>query len=368
MKLEKLVMSVVLTLCKPFLLFLKINPNKITFISLESEKLVGDFQLVAVELEKTRDYQMNYILVKFEKNLKGYISYFFSCIKQFFAINTSKLVILDYNNFVANGYKREGVTVLQLWHATGAIKKFGNDAFRDYPIQGYDALIVNSEAFKPIFVSAFGMKEEQVYVTGIPKTDRFFNESKKESDRKMFEMIFPQIKGKKVILYAPTFRGKLFHGFDHTQIDLNQIISQLGDDYIIMYKMHPLINYINFGENERIINCNTHSIRKLFSIADYLISDYSAIIYDFSVYEKPMIFYVPDLEDYSQKVGIYFDYKKEMPGPICMSEQEVVDAIKNNVFNKEKIKQFKHKYFQYFDGNSTNRVVCLIDDLMKKEL
>ena len=57
-----------------------------------------------------------------------------------------------------------------------------------------------------------------------------------------------------------------------------------------------------------------------------------------------------------------------MPGPICMSEQEVVDAIKNNAFNKGKIKQFKHKYFQYFDGNSTNRVVCLIDDLMKKEL
>ena len=67
MKLEKLVMSVVLTLCKPFLLFLKINPNKITFISLESEKLVGDFQLVAVELEKTRDYQMNYILVKVKR-------------------------------------------------------------------------------------------------------------------------------------------------------------------------------------------------------------------------------------------------------------------------------------------------------------
>ena len=78
-----------------------------------------------------------------------------------------------------------------------------------------------------------------------------------------------------------------------------------------------------------------------------------------------MIFYVPDLDDYSQKVGIYFDYRKEMPGPICMTEQEVVDAIKNNEFEIERISQFKHKYFQYFDGKSTQRVVQLIDQLMK---
>ena len=78
MKLQKMIMYFVLTLCRPFLLFLKINPNKITFISLESTILTGDFQLVAVELEKTRQYELNYILVKFEKSLKGYVEYFFS--------------------------------------------------------------------------------------------------------------------------------------------------------------------------------------------------------------------------------------------------------------------------------------------------
>ena len=365
MKLQKMIMYFVLTLCKPFLLFLKINPNKITFISLESTILTGDFQLVAVELEKTRQYELNYILVKFEKSLKGYVEYFFSCIHQFFEINTSKVVILDYNNFVCNSFKRKGVIVLQLWHATGAIKKFGNDAFRDYKINGYDALIVNSEAFKPIFSSAFNMDENNVYVTGIPKTDRFFMEEKKVSDRLMLEKIYPQIKGKKVILYAPTFRGKLFHGFDHTTMDFNKVISQLSDDYVILYKMHPLISDISFGESDRIVNCNTMSIRKLFSITDILISDYSAIIYDFSVFNKPMIFFCPDLEEYQNKVGIYFDYKKEMPGPICEKEEEVVLAIKQDEFDLNQIEMFKNKYFQYFDGKSTQRVVQLIDQLMK---
>lgn len=365
MKLEKLVMTIVLTLCKPILVFMKINPNKITFISLESEKLVGDFQLVAVELEKTRQYEIDYILVKFKKTLKGYIQYFFSCIHQFFAINTSKLVILDYNNFVCNGFKRKGVTVLQLWHATGAIKKFGNDAFRDYKINGYDATIVNSEAFKSIFASAFSMNESQVYVTGIPKTDRFFIEEKKKTDREMLEKIYPPIVGKKVILYAPTFRGKLFHGFDHTTINLQQVIDQISEDYVILYKMHPLISHVTFEENERIINCNTMSIRKLFSITDILISDYSAIIYDFSVFNKPMIFYCPDLESYKEKVGIYLDYEKEMPGPICKTEGEVISIINKNEYDLNRIESFKNKYFQYFDGKSTQRVVQLIDQLMK---
>ena len=348
MKLEKLVMTIVLTLCKPFLIFMKINPNKITFISLESEKLVGDFQLVAVELENTRHYQTNYILVKFEKTLKGYIQYFLSCIHQFFAINTSKLVILDYNNFVANGFKREGVTVLQLWHATGAIKKFGNDAFRDYAINGYDAVIVNSKKFVPIFSSAFSMDKEKVHVTGIPKTDRLFNLEKRGSDRLLLEKVYPQIKGKKVILYAPTFRGKLFHGFNEMNVDLKRISENISDDYVILYKMHPLVSHIHFEDNERIANCNTMSIRKLFSITDILISDYSAIIYDYSVYEKPMIFYVPDLEDYTNKVGLYVDYKNEMPGPICFSEQEIIDEINKNDFPLEKVVEFKHKYFDYF--------------------
>lgn len=365
MKLEKFVMTVVLTLCRPFLLFMKINPNKITFISLESTILTGDFQLVAIDLEKYRDYELNYILVKFEKTLKGYIAYFFSCIHQFFAINTSKVVVLDYNNFVANGFKRKGVTILQLWHATGAIKKFGNDAFRDYPINGYDALIVNSEAFKPIFASAFGMQEDQIYVTGIPKTDRFFNPEKKVSDRILLEKMYPQIKGKQVILYAPTFRGKLFHGFDHMTIDLQKVVSRLSDDYVILYKMHPLISNVHFEDSSRVINCNDISIRKLFSITDLLISDYSAIIYDFSVFEKPMVFYCPDLDEYSSRVGIYFDYEKEMPGPICRTEDELIDVLLKNKYDLKKIQAFKHKYFTYFDGQSTKRVVMLIDELMK---
>ena len=364
MKLERMIMTITLTLCQPFLFFLKINPNKITFISLESTTLTGDFQLVAIELEKTRSYDLNYILIKFEKTLKGYVQYFISCIKQFFAINTSKLVILDYNNFVANNFKRQGVQVLQLWHATGAIKKFGNDTFRDYPLNGYDAVIVNSEAFKPFFSSAFHVSENQIHVTGIPKTDRLFNQEKKASDKAFLYQLYPQIQGKKIILYAPTFRGKLFHGLENMNIDLVKLSEALGDEYVILYKMHPLISHVEFKENERVINANHLSIRKLFSITDLLISDYSAIIYDFSVYEKPMVFYVPDLAAYQEKVGIYLDYKKEMPGPIVSNEQDLLQVLQNNQYDISKIQQFKHKYFQYFDGQSTHRVVELIDQMM----
>ncbi len=365
MKLVRCCMNIVLILCRPFLVFTKVKPNKITFVSLESTVLTEGFELISEQLEKKENYQIRYILIKFEKNLKGYFLYFFSCIRQFFAINTSKVVLLDYNNFVANGYVRDEVTVLQLWHATGAVKKFGNDTMRDYPLNGYDALIVNSEAFIPSFGSAFCMEQDKIYVTGIPQTDELFDQQKMLDYRNNLMAKFPQIAGKKVVLYAPTFRGKLLHGLEHMDIDLQSIANQLGEDYVILYKMHPLISNVHFENSERVIACNDIQIRELFAVTDILISDYSAIVFDFSVFEKTMIFYCPDLEEYESRVGIYFDYRAEMPGPICRTEADVIDAILKESYDVSRISQFKNKYFAYLDGKSTQRVVQLIDHFME---
>ncbi|NBK96553.1 MAG: hypothetical protein EOM50_00790, partial [Erysipelotrichia bacterium] len=109
MKLKKLIVFCILSICRIFLVFTKVDDQKITFISLEADQLMGDFKIISDALEKQNKYHLNYILVKFEKSLKGNFAYFLSCIKQLFAINTSRLVILDYNNYVVSNFKRNEV-------------------------------------------------------------------------------------------------------------------------------------------------------------------------------------------------------------------------------------------------------------------
>ena len=307
-----------------------------------------------------------YILIKYQNTLVGKVKYLFNCIKQLYNINTSKIVILDYNNFVVSNFKRKGTKVIQVWHASGAIKKFGNDIEREYPIKSYDYVISASGFWKEIYSTAFNVPKENVLPLGIPRTDVLFNTKKLEKYKNDVIEKYPQIRNKKVVLYAPTFRGDPINSISYQKIDLSYIKDRLGDDYIIIYKLHPWLEEINMYDNNKdgIINGNKDSIRKLFSVTDYLICDYSAVIFDFSILEKPIIFFVPDLEEYKIDRGMYEEYEKIMPGPICKTEDDVLKSIKENCFNLEELKAFKNKYFDFKDGKSTERVVEFIKSLI----
>lgn len=363
---NKIIAYVILFFINFILYWVKIQENKITFISYKSEKLEKDFKLIAKKLEKEEKYNLVYILIKYQNTLVGKVKYLFNCIKQLYNINTSKIVILDYNNFVVSNFKRKGTKVIQVWHASGAIKKFGNDIEREYPIKNYDYVISASGFWKEIYSTAFNVPKDNVLPLGIPRTDSLFNKKKLEKYKKSMIEKYPQIKDKKVVLYAPTFRGDPINNISYQKIDLKYIKDRLGDDYIIIYKFHPWLEEVNMYDKNKdgIINGNKESIRKLFSVTDYLICDYSAVIFDFSILEKPIIFFAPDLEEYKIDRGMYEEYEKIMPGPICKNEDDVLKSIKENCFNLEELKEFKNKYFDFKDGKSTERVVEFIKSLI----
>jgi len=328
MEIKKKALNIILKVFSLFLPFFKIDAKKISFVSLESNVLEGDFKLVAEELEKKGGYNIYYELFKFEKTIPGYVKYVFECIKQLFVINTSALVILDYNNYVVSNFKRKGVKVLQLWHSSGAIKKFGNLVERDYQINNYDYAIVNCDAFAEIFSQAFSVKPENVVTTGIPKTDALFDVKKMELQKREFLSAHKELEGKQVVLYAPTFRGRLMTEFQDVYLDIKKLKDDLGEEYVILYKLHPLVQNKTLENVPGVICCNHEDLYTLMMVSDILISDYSALIIDYSVLQKPMIFYVPDLVKYSKHPGISFDYTEEMPGPVCYTEEDVVTAIK----------------------------------------
>lgn len=368
MSLAKLVLNLILGPVYLLSKFFPVRKNKISFVSLSSDKLEGDFKILAKKLEAKEQYEIEYVLIKFKRTLSGCFAYFFCLLRQVYHINTSHLVILDSNNYAVSYFKKKEVKVIQVWHASGALKKFGNDVARSYEIRNYDYVLACSDIWKPFYASAFGVREDQVIATGIPRTDRIFNKKRMKKYHREIHEIFPQIKGKKVIIFAPTFRGNVLKDYTYEKIDLDHIRKVLGDDYCIIYKMHPLIHESITSFDDMVINANDISIKRLFAVADYLITDYSSIVFEFSVLNKPMLFYTPDLKTYQEEVGMYLDYETTMPGPICYNEDEILDAILKNDFAMEAITRFRNQFFKYQDGRSTARVIRFIDKLMHEEV
>ncbi|AJA56780.1 CDP-glycerol glycerophosphotransferase family protein [Lactococcus lactis] len=369
MKIKSIILTIILGIFYPFALIFPVSKNRITFISLEHDNLSKDFKLIYDRLNDEKKYDLRTLLFKFEPSFWGNIKYGWACVRQLFLIESSRLVIIDYNNFVVSKFPhRKKVKVLQLWHATGALKKFGNDVDRDYVVNHYDYAIANSDFLKPIFARAFNMKEEQVFVTGIPNNDKIFDENFVNQTYQRLLEKYPILKGKKIVTYAPTFRGRISTHFREVLIDLEKVHQKLGDDYLIIYKSHPLISHSDYEKNERVLFIQDELISSLFCVTDILVTDYSAIAIDWMVFDKPIIAYSPDLIRYSHKPGFTIDYENEFPGSVTKNEDELAEAIKSVSKNADrdslKRKNFTDKMYKFNDGKSTDRVLELIESVM----
>lgn len=370
MKVKSIILTILLGILYPFSFIARVHKNRITFISLEHAHLSKDFKILYQRLEKKEIYDLQTLLFKFEPTVLGNLKYVVACVKQLFVIESSRLVIIDYNNFVISRFPhRKAVEVLQIWHATGALKKFGNDVKRDYQIKHYDYAIVNSDFYKKIYAHAFNLPECQTLVTGIPNNDKIFSKSFVSSTRKRLEEKHPEIIGKKVVTYAPTFRGRLATRIREVKIDLKSLHNTLGDNYLILYKAHPLVKNSDYANVSGVLKIEDELISSIFCITDILVTDYSAIAIDWMVFGKPIISFAPDLESYRRKPGFFIDYLNEFPGKIARNQKELVEAVQQaeTGFYDEKRKAFCHKVYKHMDGCSTDRVIAVICQIMNHQ-
>ncbi len=240
-----------------------------------------------------------------------------------------KVFVDNYFGFLAATDFKENVECIQLWHASGAVKRFGladpsiehrtqkaNERFRKV-YQRFDKVVVGSDKMAEIFKKSFNLTEDNILKTGIPRTD-FFYEDHVEIEEKLKKK-YPELKNKKVILYAPTFRDHQLTNPD-IQLDLNQMYEALHEDYVLLLKLHPAVN-TNFANPypDFIIDVSSkEKINQLLLITDLLITDYSSIPYEFSLLNKPMIFYSFDLEEYARARGFWEDYHTMTPWACCL--------------------------------------------------
>ena len=355
MGLSKIILNIALKIVDILTFYIRPKKNHITFISLTQSELSSDFKLIDKQLRHENKYDIHYILLMFEKNLWGDFKYFLNCLKQLVEIKKSSLVILNDNNYVISHMKPKNVKVLQIWHACGAVKKFGNQIKRQYPVQNYDYVLCNAEYWKDPYSQAFNVEKDQVLVTGMPRIDTLLNLNGKDE----FYLKYPELKDKKLCLYAPTFRGNIIDGFKIQSFDFTKI-----KDYIVLYKFHPLLGDIQCKGG---INMNKEDLYTLMQVSDCLISDYSSVIFDYSLLNKPMISYIPDIDEYKQDIGLNIDFN-DFPGPICTDENQLMEALKfeDYDYDYDKLSYFQMKYMVYTDGKNTSRVVNTINQIMEE--
>ena len=360
--------------------FFKLFPvkdNKITFISLRRTDISGNFAFVYDKIKDDKNLNIHFILNEHTISFMTFREIFDftrSCA-------TSKAVVLDeFTPMIHYIDLRKKTTLIQLWHACGAFKTFGftrlskpkgsPQTTRNH--RSYDYVTVSSTFCKKCHSEGFGIATDNVVATGIPRTDVFFDEAYKEDARRRFYEAHPGFAGKKIILFAPTFRGTVKEtAFYPTEMfDVARVCDSIPKDYAIIIKHHPFVNDIQPIPEEysdRVIDLSEDpELNDLLFITDVIITDYSSLVFEASLLDIPMIFYAFDLEKYINERDFYFDFKRYVPGKIAYSLDEIIEAINKRDFCTEKIAPFADMFFDYRDGKSTDRVVKLLYDSLNK--
>ncbi|GGE56661.1 hypothetical protein GCM10011391_39470 [Pullulanibacillus camelliae] len=296
--------------------------------------------------------------------------------RSIYHLATSKYVFIDnYFGFLAAIQFKPEVECIQLWHAAGAIKTF---AFKDKSIQQrssraqkrfervynkFDKVVVGSEAMANIFMEAFHLPAEKMVRTGIPRTDFFYDVSMKQTVIKAFYQDYPELRNKKIILYAPTYRDQELEHFC-LRLDIENMYEELSKDYALILKLHPAVKVsdaIDARFKGFAYDFSSYlDVNELLMITDILISDYSSIPYEFALFNKPMIFFPYDLEEYTRTRGLWGSYEDLVPGPVVFDTESIVKLIKQDAFDYNKIQEFSRKWNMYSRGNASRNLVTAL--------
>ncbi len=381
----KWILKVATFFLQGFYNLLKLFPtkNKITMISRQSNSETMDFKLLREEIEAEGNYQVVVLTKKLEPGLGKKIKYMFHMIRQMYHIATSKVVILDTYCIVISILKhKKNLLVIQMWHAMGCLKKFGYSVLKSDTTtsafdkkltveekqslsetmkmhRGYDYIFASSEASAPHFAEAFGYGLDSMVIMPLPVVDLLLDKQYIQKKAEEIKTEYPSLKKKKTIVYVPTFRP------EEQEDKIQELIDCIDyRHYNLVVKVHPLTKLKK--KDERVIWDRQFSSRDMMMVADFIISDYSAILYEAVLLKKPIYFYAYDYEEYSKTRSFYTDYQKEMPGLISASAKEIFSWIQQDKKDISKIDDFIKKYINLTDEKVCRRITSFIDEAIKK--
>lgn len=356
-----------------------VDPRKVVFMEVRLDQMTNSFKLLYDRLSKDERYDVHVHYLRntfvsrrrYHKNCKNFIQ----------DIATAKYVFVNEGANVWGCIdKRPETIVTQTWHGCGAFKKFGfstaelifgpnRKEMLKYPFYAnYDHVTLSSPEVTWAYEEAMNLHErsEVLKPVGISRTDVFFDSDFIQAALEKLRKVMPESKGKKVILYAPTFRGRVASAAAPDQLDIPKLKKALGEEYVLVIKHHPLVrNAPEVPEDCKDFALDVTKrmdIEDLLCVSDICISDYSSLVFEYSLFERPMIFFAYDREEYDDWRGFYYNYAEMTPGPICATNEEMIDYIQNldTRFNKQQVIDFKYKFMRSCDGHATDRILELL--------
>lgn len=226
------------------------------------------------------------------------------------------------------------------------------------------------------FTSAWNLdgfgKADSVLEIGYPRND-FLNSYKKENVDTVKRALGIEKCDKKIILYAPTWRDNQHdseNGYVYDNpVDFGFLREQLGDDYIILFRAHYLVaNNFDFAAYDGFIFdvSQYDDINELYVISDILITDYSSVFFDYAILERPVLFYMYDMEEYRDEMRGFYLNVEDLPGPVLRDEKELVEALRSaEVMQNDGnvIKRFNEEYNRMNDGKASQRLAEMISGI-----
>lgn len=371
----KNVLYVIYAIMFYFYSIIPLNKNKTTFIMTHDVSINGNIMCMYRKVKEKQPKHICKFITKSQFKKVNKLNQLLNLIK-FIVVTpcylaTSKTIFLD-NVFLPMAYIKfkQNVNIVQLWHGCNTLKKFGQlsntgilKELERRANSTYTHVVVSSKKMIQLHKQAFGVDERILYPVGLPRMDIFFDSNKIKQEKEKFFTQYNELRQKRILLYTPTFRDNDLK-MTNKNMNLSTITKYLPDDFIIITKFHPFVvdHQDMKWEDKKCIDMSKYEdLNRLLLVSDILITDYSSIVFDFAVLNKPIIFYAYDKEHYKSDIrGFYYNYEEYIESKIVNTKEELIQEIINMKDLFYYRKDFINKYIDYFDSNSASRVYNLV--------
>jgi CDP-glycerol glycerophosphotransferase (TagB/SpsB family) len=347
--------------------FLPIRAGRIVLASPRSSRLEGNLRYVAAAIETRFPGRRPVILVEtYGYGLRAKVGYFLRAIRGMYYLRTSPLVVVDNAWLPVHvAPHRAETTVVQVWHAVSAVKRFGVDTAipprepeRTFLHRYYDQVIVSSTSIRGTYAAALRTPIERVVALGTPRTDFFFDASAIDHARRRLLDAYPTLAGRRVVLYAPTLRGRGRDKRSVAALDPAILRARLPHGYALVLKTHPNVDSTGVStDGYDVVLDARDEINDALALADVLVTDYSSAIFEFALLRRPIILLLGDLAEYARDPGVVVDVETGLVGTQVVDTQGVIDALLQDRFDLSGYDAFIEYHVGTCDGHASERFV-----------
>lgn len=344
------------------------RPGRILFATDAAAHAIGNLEAVEGALRASHP-EVRDIYVSTRPNLWTFRGPIATLRLAYWARTSSAIVIDDYFPELYEVTLHPSTSFIQLWHASGAYKRVGfarvglpgGPRNGSHAHRGYTHAIVSAEGVREAYATAFRMPVERVIATGIPKTDQLFNSQWVQSSRERIRRELSIPADSRVSLVATTFhgRGQPTASVGAAQVNWAEVADGLLNDYILV-KNHPFTRGLppTYPKHPRVIDVTDRDdIDQLIAASDVVVTDFSSVIFDAAMLNKPVVYLFADIDDYEKNRGFFFDAESYVWGPRANTESELIAAISHPRVHRDVFDAAYATHLSACDGRATTRVV-----------